>query len=799
MEIRHKVLMSPFQLKHLTLHNRIVMPGMDTNFGDEEGNIAENTYRYYEQRAKGGAGLIIVEAAYFDKQGAGTQNMLALDSPRRIPQFARLTQTIKKHGARTLLQIYHAGSQATSFMVELRPVGPSNVPFRMSGETPQPLSKLRIREIVWGYAKACNLAMKAGFDGIEIHAGHGYLLNQFLSPLTNKRKDEYGGNFDDRIRLHLEVLGAVRGNCGSEFIIGFRLNGRDYIEGGIELEETCRLAQILEAAGVDLINITGGIFDSPGFPVVPYMNYPRGVFAADAAAVKQVLNGDTAVCVVGRINTPEAAEEILQAGKADLVALGRALIADPDFPLKAREGRAEQIRPCIACNACLNQIMTEQPVACTVNPELLGDQAERIPATEKRRVLIAGASVAGLEASRIAATRGHRVTLVESSDRIGGALHLASAASIKGELQLLLPYYERLMKQLSIDLRLGTTLTPRIVEQIEPEVLILATGSQLEVPSIEGLATCSHSSYTDVLSGTIPSGERICVLGGGMVGIDTADLLAGHDKDVTIVEPGKRLGADLYALVAREMERVIGENDRIQVYLETAVKRIQGNTLICDQSGRTVEIPFDHLVPARERVPSPDPFEVVDEMVPEVMRIGDCSRPGLIFDAIHSAYTAALAIGAPQPKTQPEIQPQGDPLSGDTSGLKARIAGKIKEGTFGLDDIPDYLELLVTACNSHPKIQKKAKKANLVFQFQVEGGADFWIRIDRGRFSTGQGSLDNVNVTIRMDRHIAPGIFSGQVNAASAYMAKELAFIGPMKHGIAFRTWVNLVKQELGI
>jgi len=787
-------LTSPFQLKHLTLRNRIVMPGMDTNFGDEQGNIGEDTYRYYERRARGGAGLIIVEGAYFDKRGAGTQNMLALDSRKRIPQFTRLTEMIKRHGARTLLQVYHAGAQATSFMAGMKPVGPSAVPFQMSGETPRRLGKLEIRAIVWGYARACNRAMHAGFDGVEIHAGHGYLMNQFFSPRTNKRRDEYGGGFDDRIRLHMEVLNAVRSNCRSDFIIAFRLNGRDYIDGGIEIEETCRLAQILEQGGLDLLNVTGGVFDSPGFPVVPYMNYPRGVFADAAGRIRQSLSGRTPVCVVGRINTPESAEKILNEGKADLIALGRALIADPDFPGKVAEGRADQIRPCIGCNACLDRIMTEQPVACTVNAGLLDENASATPPQQQRRVLVAGAGPAGLEAARTAAQRGHHVTLIEAGERIGGALHAASSAPMKQEIRQLVPYYERLLQELPIDLRLSTRLTAALVKDLHPDTLILATGSGFEVSGIQGVESCAHSTYAELLSGTIPAGKRICVLGGGMIGLDVADLLAGMRKQVTIVEAGKRLAADLYALVGREMEAVVARSEHIRIYLQTTVSRIHDQVLYGERDGTSLEIPFDHLVLASGRIAAPNPLDGAERQVEQVIRIGDCGQPGLIFNAIHGGYQTALAIGCPRVETQSEAE-----ATRDDRNLKSRIAGKIRSGTFALEDIPEYLELLVAACNANPKIQKKSRRAVLGFQFRIEGASDYWIRINHGTFSAGKGELDRTDVTIRMDRRIAPGIFSGRVNAASAYMAKELAFIGPMKHGIAFRGWVNLVKQQLGL
>jgi 2,4-dienoyl-CoA reductase-like NADH-dependent reductase (Old Yellow Enzyme family)/thioredoxin reductase/putative sterol carrier protein len=763
-------LFEPFVIKGLQLRNRIVMPGMDTNFGDEEGNPAAKTYRYYEQRARGGVGLIIVEGAYFDRRGSGTQNMLSIENDRKIEALSKLAQTIKENGAGVLLQIYHAGSQASSFMIGLKPVAPSDVPFQMSGEVPVALKRRQIKRIVRGYVEACKRASRAGFNGVEIHAGHGYLLGQFFSPLTNRRRDGYGGSFENRIRMHVEVLRAVRKRCGDDFIVCFRINGRDYIEGGAEIEETCRLAQRLEEEGVDLINITGGIFDSPGFPVVPYMSYPRGVFSDAASAVKRAVTA-VPVCVVGRINTPEAAESILKEEKADLVAIGRGLITDPAFALKAKEGRDEEIRPCIGCNACLNQIMTEQSVACSINPDLLDADGQIDTATDRKRVLIIGAGVAGLEAARIASVRGHEVLLIEKNGTIGGNLRLASVAPMKSEVGLLIPYYESLLQRLPIELRLNTAFNSSILREFEPDAVVLATGSVAEPPNIEGLSESSYSLYNQVLGGDIPSGRRIIVLRGGMIGIEVAEYLCSLGKSVTILESGRRLGADLYALVAREVMRLVEENGCIHVQVETKPERISDGRLICSTAEGTISVDFDHIVVALGRRPCPDLFEDYnsqDLKVGQIYRIGDCKKPGMIFDAVHEANRVAMAIGEKQAEQSGREQDSGD--------TKIRMAGKIKKGAFTVEDIPDYLRVLVEACNCNPKIQRKSRKARLGFQFTIAGSTDYWITIDRGVFSTGEGQLDHPDVTIQMDGRIAPGIFSGEVNAASAYMTKDLSF-----------------------
>ncbi len=823
-------ILEPFHLGPLTLRNRMVMPGMDTNFGDEEGNPDERTIRYYDLRARGGVGLIVVEGAYFDRRGSGTRNMLSIDTRRKIPRLAELTRTIHRHGAHALLQIYHAGSQASSLLIGMRPVAPSDVPFRMSGEVPVPLERRQIRRIVRGYAAACVRARRAGFDGVEIHAGHGYLLNQFFSPLTNHRSDEYGGRFENRSRLHVEVLRAVLRRCGDDFVIGFRLNGQDYIDGGVEVEETCRLARRLEEEGADLLNITGGIFDSPGFPVVPYMSYPRGVFADDAAAVKNAVSR-VPVCVVGRLNTPEAAERVLAEGKADLVALGRALIADPLFPRKAAEGAVETIRPCIGCNACLDRIMTEQPVACAVNPDLLGEEPEARAAALSRRVLVVGAGPAGLEAARVAGRRGHGVLLVEQEGTIGGALSRAGAAPMTSEIGLLATYYAHLLGRSDSRVRLETDVSVGAPEELPGhDVVILATGAEIDPPDIPGLDPACVSPYTQVLGGSgeagdadgagaVDIGTRSIVLGGGMIGLTAADLLARRGGSVTIVEPGRRLGADLYALVAREVVHLVEGNPRIRVLLESEPVDARGASLTVRTPEGERSIEFDRIVVAgprtgKDRQPGTHvragsglhgaDAQRTGAADVRVYTVGDCREPGRILDAVHGAYDLALAIG--DPELEGRLATSGEePLGGAPATrpgapvAAAGVAHRIRSGTFTNADIPDYLDVLVAVCNSNSRIQKKSRRTRLGFQFEIEGELSFWISVERGRFSTASGRLSEPDVVIRMDRRIAAGIFTAEVNAAAAYMAKELAFDGPMRHGIAFRTWVDTARRELGL
>jgi len=791
--VKRLKLFEPITIRNVTIRNRIVMPGMDTNFGDEKGQATERNLKYYELRSKGGAGLIIAEATYFDVVGRGTLRMLSADSDRKIPHLRKVAESIKKYGAIAMIQVYHAGIQATSFITGEQIVGPSNIPSTLTGVIPQPLTIKMIKKLTANYAKACLRVKKAGFDGVEIHAGHGYLINQFFSPLYNKRTDEYGGSLENRMRIAQEILHAIRDKCGQDFIIGFRLNCRDYIEGGLEIEEMTKIAVALEKNGVDLLNITAGIFDSPYYPVVPFMNIPRGVYSEYSAIIKKAVQ-KVPVCVVGRINTPEIAEEILQEGRADMVAMGRALIVDPFFPKKVQDEKRDEMIICPACNACLNQILIEESLKCAINPNVLGTDDDIGRTTDSKRVLIVGAGPGGLEAARVAKLRGHEVLLIDSKDKIGGNLLLAKVSPMKSEINTVLNYYEKTVEKLAIPLKLNTTFNEKLVEDFKPNVAILATGSKKQIPTIDGLIADQVSTYEEVLNGNIPEGDTILVLSGGMIGIEVADYLTSKGKSVILIEESSVLGADLYSLVGSEIVQQTFDNKRIKVYVGTSIKEIQKNEAILVENNEEKIVPFDDIVIASEPKPFCDIEEDLKKLVPKVFKIGDCKmkRVRKMLDAIHEGYEIGLTLEtAEPPKTIDDISSE--------EGLRGIVINKVKSGTFDIEDIPEYLEVLVEICNENKKIQSKSKKSKLNFQFKIVPGPGFWINIDNGKFSTGEGILETNDVLIEMDKSVAAGIFTGEVNAASAYMSKQIKFIGPMRHGMKFQAWTNTVKKELGL
>ncbi len=626
-------LFSPITLGTMPLANRLVMPPMSVNFGvDENGCITRQHTAYLEARARHGTGMITV--------GGGAVHPSGLDLPRMPPiwddgfmeSHADMVQCIQRHGVRIGMQLLHGGRQA--FHAER--VAPSPLPsLGVVKGVPRELNGDEIEELVSAHGEAARRCMEAGYDFVEIHAAHGYLIGEFLAPLSNLREDEWGGPFENRIRFLLAILGDIKAKCGPDYPVGVRYNGEDYIDQGWHLEEALRLAPILEKNGCDWLHVSAGIYGS--FPVtIPSMYSEPACFAHLAKAVKETVH--IPVIAVGRIKDPVQADRIIARGEADLVAMGRAHLADPALAAKAREGRLDEIRPCIGCClGCIDQALALEEATCVMNPAvnreyILGDLE---PAPQPKRVLVVGAGPAGLAAARLAGLRGHEVWLVDETGRTGGILAYARLAPGRGELGDLVDYYHRELRRLGVEMLLGAPLNRELISRINPQEVVIASGSQPELPQIEGIFDTELELHTvaDVLSGESSTGAKVIVLGGGVAGLTLADFLAGQGKQVVV------LNRDAH--FARE----ISANDR--TYLRERLKRpevrlhkhvvIQGFTphgLRFSASGQNHSLDgFTDLVLAENRRSVRSPADLFKNMDVEPHLIGDAKGPRSLLES----------------------------------------------------------------------------------------------------------------------------------------------------------------------
>src|SRR4030043_1967701 len=416
-------LFSSFQLGNLKLRNRIVMPPMATHFAGEDGLVNDRHIAYYLRRVRGGAGYITFEHTGVMRQGKSFFNMALIDSDEKILPFKKLVDAIHREGGKIVIQINHAGRQTSSSMTGSPIVAPSAIPCPVRKEMPEELSQEEIQKIVDAFRDAARRVKEAGADGGEIHMAHGYLLNQFLPPFSNQRTDEYGGDPERRMRMALEVLRTVRNRVGSDFLVLCRLSADEYVEGGLKLDDSKEIAKALERNGADALHVSACVAAS-GDLNQPSYYADEGFFAHLAQGIKSVVS--IPVIAVGRIRTPELANQILEEKKADLISMGRAFIADPTFPVKALKGKIEEIIPCISCNRCILSIR-KGALQCAVNPETGREEMFKLQKTDQpKKVWIVGGGPAGMKAAEIAALRGHQVSLYEATERLGGKLLLAA-------------------------------------------------------------------------------------------------------------------------------------------------------------------------------------------------------------------------------------------------------------------------------------------------------------------------------------------------------------------------------------
>ena len=616
----------------LETKNRVVMPPMVRNYADERGFVTPKYLAHIERVARGGVGTIILEASFIRTDGKGFSHQLGLHKDDVIPGLKQLVQAAHAQGAVIGPQLYHAGRQTSSQTTGTQPIAPSPIPDSTINEMPRSLDIEEIRDIVNAYAEAARRSKEAGSDFVEIHGAHGYLITQFLSPFSNTREDEYGGSEEGRLRFATEVIRAVREAVGSGFPVTIRISADEMVPNGLTLEDSSTISKRLEELGVDAIHVSSGNYASfnRGYMIAP-MSMPDGLQVPFAEWIKNCVS--IPVIAVGKIRSPARADDIIRTGKADFVAIGRSLLADPDWPIKAQDGRIDQIRNCIACNeGCITRLFSNQDVWCTVNPETSREEEFAKSLSEvKKRVFIAGGGPAGMEAARVAAIRGHRVVLAEERDHLGGALLLASMSPKRPGWSELRDYLVGEMKRLGVDVRLGTKATLELAKKEGAEVAIVAIGASQFPPAIPGIRSKNVVLSRDLLEGKARiHGEKVVVMGGGTSGAQIADFLSQRDYDVTIVTAGKEIAKGA-AVVIRDLMLDRLQQCGVKMLTDTRIIEITKDKVLIvgpgDSDDLPGELPADTVVASTGAKPNDSLAEELRKVVKQVFVVGDAVAP----------------------------------------------------------------------------------------------------------------------------------------------------------------------------
>jgi 2,4-dienoyl-CoA reductase-like NADH-dependent reductase (Old Yellow Enzyme family)/thioredoxin reductase len=638
-------LFEPGRIGRVHLKNRFIMEPIGTRYADSQGHITDRYISFLEERAKGGVGLIINEASRMIKPLPWPPFNLAINDDQCIPGLLELTRTIKKYDTKILIELTHLGIIGSEHDPNLVPPSPSAFRYHVTGVTLREMNEDEIEFVVQKFVEAAIRAKKAGYDGVMINGAHGTLLSLFLSPRTNKRSDKYGGSLENRCRFTCEAIRRVKEEVGNDFCIIFRMCGDDFVDGGITIEDAMKQAPLFVDAGADGLDISAGIFHVSAHMVFPTLLQEEGCRVHLADAIKKVVN--VPIITSGKLHDPVLAERILGEGKADFIGLARSLLADPQLPNKIREGRLEEIRPCIYCNlGCRHyQIASEgYRVTCNVNP-VCGIEGEYklVKVKTSKKVMVIGGGLAGMEAAMVLAQRGHQVSLYEKEDKLGGQWNILAA--YRPEVSSLTNYLSRELRKSGVEVRIHTEVDVELVKRLKPDAVVIATGAKQKLPDVPGIDGNNVVLANEVLSGKVKTGKEVVVMGGGLVGMEAAAFLSknGHRVSlVDIVDIGKDVG---YTLKEALLEEII--RNGVYLYPNSVTDRITENGLNVMIFNEVLLLKADTIVIAIGTVSENSLYQELKDLGPEVYIIGDSLEPRNSLAAIHEGFKVGNLVPAP--------------------------------------------------------------------------------------------------------------------------------------------------------